>query len=169
MDFRPTTGRVREFIYGWLGEWVVDAEILDLFAETGSLGIEGLSRGAKHVLFVERSPAQLALLRKNLELCGFSGRGDIMKSDVFGAMDRLSGKPLRFDCILADPPFKASFRGCILQKVWETHLLKPSGWLILEHEQHDADPGKHKLERFEQRKFGHCIVSIYRECIEGSS
>ena len=70
--FRPTTGRVKEFIFSCVGEEVEGARILDLFSGTGSLGIEALSRGAKEVVFVERSASSLKLLRRNLERCGYS-------------------------------------------------------------------------------------------------
>jgi 16S rRNA (guanine(966)-N(2))-methyltransferase RsmD len=167
--FRPTTGRVREFIYSWLAEGVLDAELLDLFAGTGSLGLEALSRGAEQVVFVERSASSVALLRKNLELCGFTRFGSIIKNDVFEAIDRLEGQGASFDCILADPPFKSSLRSRILEGISKTNLLRPSGWLIVEHEQHDTDSGDHELELIKQRKFGHCVVSIYRAVNKGAS
>ena len=167
--FRPTTGRVKEFVFSWLGEEVVDAAILDLFAGTGSLGLEALSRGARQIVFVDNAAPSMSLLRKNIDTCGFSKLCHIVKADVFRALTRFQQQKAVFDLILADPPFKASLRRRILEAVSKTHLLKSSGWLIVEHEQHDTDPGGHDLELIKQRKFGHCVVSIYSAPIKGAS
>ena len=161
LQFRPTTGRVKEFVFSFLGEEIVGTRILDLFACTGSLGIEALSRGAREAVFVERSLKNVRLITNNLERSGFWEKARILKGDVFSLLPKLAREDETFDFLLADPPFKESLRGPILNTVDENDLLKPKGLLIIEHEFHDTDPGGHGMNLIKKRRFGHCIVSIY--------
>ncbi len=159
--FRPTTGRVKEFIFNYLADEVNDTRILDLFSGTGSLGIEALSRGAKEIFFVERSSQNLLLLEKNLKICHFSENARVFKGDVFTTLDRMGQRGEVFDFILADPPFKAFYRNQIIKGVADNHLLKTNGLLFVEHEMHDPDSGEHGMKLLKQRRFGHCMISIY--------
>ncbi len=99
---RPATDRLRESLFGTLGERVVDANILDLFAGSGALGIEALSRGAGRATFVERDATALAAIRRNVEATGFAGRSTIARGDVASYL-RLTTQ--RFDVVFADPPY----------------------------------------------------------------
>lgn len=161
-SFRPTTGRVKEFIFSYLGSRVADARVLDLFSGTGSLGIEALSRGAGEVVFVERSASNVKIVKKNVEKCEFSEQTIVVKGDVFTQLSKLGKELETFDLILADPPFKGFFREEIVKTVHENHLLKTEGLLLVEHERHDPDESGHGKELVKQRRFGHCVVSIYR-------
>ena len=159
--FRPTTGRVKEFIFNTIGNEVKDARILDLFSGTGALGIEALSRGADKIVFIERSAENLVLLKKNLKLCEFSKNARVFKGDVFAILGNIRQKCGVFDFILADPPFKALYRARIIKGVQSHHLLKSDGLLIIEHDFRDTDSGKHRMTLLKQRRFGHCVISIY--------
>jgi len=160
-QFRPTTGQVKEFIFSYIGQNIEEAKILDLFAGTGSLGIEALSRGAKEVIFVERELQSLNILKKNLQMCKFWERAHIVRGDAFRILQKFERNGEVFDFILADPPFKDGLRGRILRGVGKSSLLNAQGLLILEHEAHDPDRGAHGLTLLKQRKFGHCVISIY--------
>ena len=159
--FRPTTGRVKEFIFNTIGNEVKDAKILDLFSGTGALGIEALSRGADKIVFIERSAENLVLLKKNLERCEFSKNARVFKGDVFVLLGNIQQKCGVFDFILADPPFKALYRARIIKGVQSHHLLKSDGLLIIEHDIRDTDSGKHRMTFLKQRRFGHCAISLY--------
>lgn len=159
--FRPTTGRVKEFIFSCIGDGVVGSKILDLFAGTGSLGIDAVSRGADCVVFVERSPRSLKILRENTETCGFRKQVCIVSKDVFSFLRKAGRRGETFDFVLADPPFKEELRERIVRAVDENRLLVPEGLLIVEHEFHDPDSDAHGLKLLRQRRFGHCVVSIY--------
>ena len=98
---RAATDRVRETLFGILEPVLADALVLDLFAGSGALGIEALSRGAAHATFVEQAPRAIAALRKNLETTGFSGRATVVRANVLAY---LSG-PVRADIAFCDPPF----------------------------------------------------------------
>ena len=100
---RPLTDRAKEALFSSLGAEVVEARVLDLYAGSGSLGIEALSRGAASAVFVERSRPALAALRRNLEVTGLSGT--VIGSDVEGYLGRSEGE---FDLVFVDPPYALS-------------------------------------------------------------
>jgi len=162
LQFRPTTGRVKEFIFSYLYDLVQNAKILDLFSGTGSLGIEALSRGAEQVTFIEQSKAHLRILKENIHLCHYESCSRVLQGDVFSHVLHFGQSGEQFNLILADPPFKQNLRQRILQAVEKACILLPEGLLIIEHEQHDENGGCGSLEQIKARKFGHCIVSIYR-------
>ena len=118
---RPITDRAKESLFGILGPRVPGRRFLDLFAGTGSVGIEALSRGAAHTTFVERSGPALAGLRHNLELTGLAARAEVAGRDVFGY---LRDPPIPFDVIFVAPP---QWRGLWPRAV--TLLDVEPGWL----------------------------------------
>ena len=105
---RPTLARVRESMFSRLSVRLdfQGLRVLDLFAGTGSLGIEALSRGAGHVTFVESARAALIALRRNLDALGFSGRARVLKNDVIRALEVLAAAGEHFDLVLLDPPYR---------------------------------------------------------------
>ena len=100
---RPTTDRVREAWMSALGGSVVDATVVDLFAGSGALGLEALSRGARRVVFVERARGALRCLEQNVERLGASGECRIVHGDALAFVKRLSSR--EYDIALADPPY----------------------------------------------------------------
>ena len=161
LEFRPTTGRVKEFIFFLYRQEIENSRFLDLFSGSGSLGLEALSRGAREGYFVEKSPRSIHLLNKNIHACGFSEKAHVLAGDVFSVLDRLGKRGESFPVIFADPPFKESLRSRILDAVSRNKVLKANGLLILEHESHDVDSGQGDLVMVRQKKFGHCLISIY--------
>lgn len=143
---RPTSGRLREALFNICQEDIEGANFLDLFAGSGAMGLEALSRGAKHVTFVDNSRESIRCIRSNLETLGIERSGDVIYSDVFEAMKKLAKKGSRFDMIYADPPYgnliegnqgSISFSGqvlVVLEELMEKGLplLKPGGKLFLE-------------------------------------
>ena len=107
---RPPTGRVRESVFSALGEQVREADILDLYAGSGSFGIEALSRGGRSAVFVERSRSALAALRSNLELVGAEKVAAVISSSVERYLSEVAQDP-RFDIVFADPPWDISSEG----------------------------------------------------------
>jgi len=111
---RAATDRVRETLFGILTPVLPDRDVLDLFAGSGALGIEALSRGAAHATFVEKAPKAIAALRKNLETTGFTTRATVVRQD---ALAYLSG-PVRADIVFSDPPFAdVELHGAVLAKL----------------------------------------------------
>ncbi len=113
-DLRPTMDRVKAAIFSSLGDRVVGARVLDLFAGTGALGIEALSRGAASAMFVESNRAAIAAIERNLALTGLSGR--IRKQDVFDFLSHDSTAEAH-DLIFADPPYDKSKLGDAFTKL----------------------------------------------------
>ncbi|MBN2104355.1 16S rRNA (guanine(966)-N(2))-methyltransferase RsmD [bacterium] len=161
--FRPTTSRVKEFIFSVIGPNIEGAGVLDLFSGSGALGIEALSRGAKWVTFVEQSASNIHMIEQNLELCGFRDCSSIIRGDVFKVLGSFGGRQVDFKYVLADPPFKMSFRSRIVMSVYAHDLVGNNGQLIIEHQDNDPDNENASVRCVRQKKFGHCVVSIYQK------
>src|SRR5688572_13135087 len=102
---RPVSDRVREGLFSSLGARLEGARVLDLYAGTGAVGIEALSRGAAHATFVDRAPAAIAAVRDNLRRTGLDGRAAVLRSDVRRFLERLPADPPGFDLVFVDPPY----------------------------------------------------------------
>src|SRR6187397_1353436 len=139
---RPTMDRVKAAIFSSLGEAIIGARVLDLFAGTGALGIEALSRGAASVVFVENDRRAVAVIEKNLAHTRLTGA--IHALDVFTYLDRLAA-PESFDIIFADPPYakapgERDFAPELLSGTNLRRALKPDGIFVLEHLPNTALP-----------------------------
>ncbi|MEA2662354.1 MAG: hypothetical protein QOH08_1926 [Chloroflexota bacterium] len=111
---RAATDRIRETLFAILEPVLADAEVLDLFAGAGTLGIEALSRGAARATFVDRAPTAIAALRTNLETTGFGARATVVRADALAYLDG----PVRADIAFCDPPFAdVALHGAVLAKV----------------------------------------------------
>lgn len=135
---RPTSGRVRTSLFSMLGAAVDAARVLDLFAGSGSLGIEALSRGAAHCCFVEKARASLAALEANLAKTRLADRAEVVRADAFGVVAALAGRP-PFDLVLADPPYDVLRRtpariADLLDALAASGALAPSALLVVEHD-----------------------------------
>jgi 16S rRNA (guanine966-N2)-methyltransferase len=105
LDIRPTQERVREALFSRLINWVQEAEVVDLFAGSGALGFEALSRGARHCTFVENGRPALKALETNLNQLGAGGKSRIIKRDVFDLLERGKAKIENVGLLFADPPY----------------------------------------------------------------
>lgn len=102
---RPTDARAREMLFNILGARVVGARFLDLYAGTGSVGLEALSRGASSCIFVEQNAVACAAIRQNIKMCGWNGRAQVWQSNVKTALKTLGDDGKSFEIVFADPPF----------------------------------------------------------------
>ena len=161
--FRPTTGIVKEFIFSYLQFIIKDAVVLDLFAGSGSLGIEALSRGASRVNFIDKSQYSINIIKKNLKLCNFSQKGFIIRGNVFTQLSKLDKKGNNFDIIFADPPFKHNLREKIVDYIDTYKLLNDNGLLMLKHKKGDIDKSNHSIKMIKQKNFGINVISIYSQ------
>jgi pantetheine-phosphate adenylyltransferase/16S rRNA (guanine(966)-N(2))-methyltransferase RsmD len=128
---RPTSDRVRESLFNSLGQFFEGGRVLDLFAGTGALGIEALSRGSGHAVFVERDRRARAAIHENLRRTGFVERAEVLGGEVEAVLGRLAGRGERFDLIFADPPYRiAAEVGRILHRL--RSLLAPEGKVAIE-------------------------------------
>lgn len=125
---RPTSERIRETLFNWLAPTIEGARCLDLFAGSGALGIEALSRGASEVVFVEKSPRAAAILKQSIAALQASG-AEVRNID---AMDYLDGEPRRFDIVFLDPPFDADICGDLCRLLGERDWLAGGARVYLE-------------------------------------
>lgn len=128
---RPTSDRVRESLFSRLGD-LSQHNVLDLYAGTGALGIEAISRGARQVTFVERAAPALKVLTKNLRTLDIEASSEVIRGDVAKGLRRLSKRGDRFDLILMDPPYDADVFGQTIAQIGAANLLEESGTLVVE-------------------------------------
>lgn len=129
---RPTSDRVREALFSILGD-VEGLDVLDLFAGSGALGLEALSRGARSATFVEEARPALAALRANRAALGVEDETTVVAADARVALKRLAREGRAFGLVLADPPYAAPGVGGVLGDLVALHLLTPGAWVVLEH------------------------------------
>jgi 16S rRNA (guanine966-N2)-methyltransferase len=153
---RPTMDRVKAAIFSSLGDAVVGARVLDLFAGSGALGIEALSRGASSVVFVEGERQSAEIIESNLAKTKLKGR--VRQQDVFDFLRQASGAEM-FDVIFADPPYEKTedgerFTAKLLTNEILFQLLHPSGIFVLEKRPGEALPETNLWRLLRRKKYG---------------
>ena len=155
---RPTSDRVRESVFNALGQYFEGGSVLDLYAGTGSLGIEALSRGCERAVFVERDARALAAIRENLRRTGFEGRAEVVRGDVGRTLQQMliEGRP--FYLIFADPPYRiaATEVGGLVSRLGT--LLAPGGRVVIE--AGEAPEGAAGGKKGVTRRYGGTFVTI---------
>jgi len=152
---RPTPDRAKEGLFNALGDRVVGSRILDLYAGSGALGIEALSRGAAAVEFVEMRAHVARTIDRNLAKTGLAGRGRIIVASAEEALRRLANESERFDIIFADPPYKSQKPLEILQVIGRKDLLNEDGLVVWEHGSDTGFPRSvGKLSCFKELRYG---------------
>lgn len=129
---RPTSDYLREALFNSLGDRIVGARFLDLYAGTGAVGIEALSRGASHATFVEHAPAALRVLRQNIETLGFGDRAEVVAGDALSFLARPHSDRQSWNLIFADPPYRARVGEELLARLAKKTFLHPGGFVIIE-------------------------------------
>ena len=182
---RPTTDRVKESVFSILREQVINANFLDLCAGTGSIGIEALSRGAKHVTFLERDPRCIRVIEQNLSTCGIPTESRtkhlvanrtsavstcLLRRDALKGIAYLQKQAVVFEIIYFDPPYGAGLKSSIelydtcLASIAKNALLRPDGTLLVEHAKRSIMPDRiRNLARDRIVGYGDTVVSFYRK------
>ncbi len=127
---RPTTDRIKETLFNMIDPWIVDCSFLDLFAGSGGIGIEALSRGAGEAVFVEKNPVAAEIIHENLKATRLDGNAEIIQADISKGLHRLRGR--QFDYIFMDPPYQGQFEHNTLKMIGELGLLREDGLIIVE-------------------------------------
>lgn len=131
MDTRPTTDRIKETLFNMIAHGLGDAAFLDLFAGSGAIGIEALSRGALEAVFVEKNPRAAACIRENLSRTKLENEAVLMTTDVLSALRRMEGTR-KFDYIFMDPPYNLELEKEVLTYLADSALLAEDALLIVE-------------------------------------
>lgn len=158
LDTRPTPDKVRQAIFNVLMHDIEDAIILDLFAGSGALGIEALSRGADTAVFIEQGREQAKVIRENLNMLDIDAR--VLQVDHKSGCRILYENNERFDIVFADPPYKLFSPIDIVNLVTEYSLLAENGFLIIEHKS-GRSLETEKLRLVRNKKYGQTEVTIY--------
>jgi len=158
---RPTADRVKESIFNVLGGEVEGKSVLDLFAGTGSLGIEALSRGANKVLFVEKSRQAIRLIQKNLLQCGMEGQSEILPKDVNRAIGILDQRRECFDLILMDPPYVKGLIQKTPVKLQLHRIQREDSILVIEHDRREPLPKTiEEWNLIREKRIGDTVISF---------
>jgi len=166
LDVRPTPSLVKQAVFNSLGTRVAGARVLELFAGTGALSLECLSRGAVSALCVERSSRHTALIRENAAVAGCSEMLQVRVQDVFTAIGQLAATGERFELVLADPPYgeknigrrSTSFAQQLLDDVTLPSLFASEGLLVLGHSKRDTLTLPERWRELKMLKHGDSIM-----------
>lgn len=159
---RPTADRVKEALFNILGARILEADLLDLFAGTGSIGIEALSRGANSVVFADANRQSIQLLKENLKILSPDEKVRVCHSTAGQCIEMLAREAVNFDLIFLDPPFEEDLLPETMAGIFRNHLLREEGILIIEH------PAKITVSNpaftaFLTRKYGDIGLTFFRQ------
>ena len=159
MAVRPTSDRVKEALFSILGARVCEAVVWDLFAGSGAIGIEALSRGAAECIFVEKNRLHLGMIKENLARTRLAGRARLIGLDVDKALNLLSREERQADLIFLDPPYQETNVPQVLRAIELFHLLREDGLLVLELFTRSRLWPKDQPQ-IEQRKYGDTVLAF---------
>jgi 16S rRNA (guanine966-N2)-methyltransferase len=167
MDIRPTSSKVRQAVFNIIGNDIDGLHVMDLFAGTGIMGIEALSRGAEWVIFFDNSTRSVELIRKNLELCGLSNRGFVVKGDIKNSIpphEKL--KKGVIDLAFIDPPYGRELIPGLLEAIVKRGVMSDNGIIVTESKRDKVLPlnaGEFILSK--TRIYGETKIDIYERQI----
>jgi len=155
-DIRPTADRVKEAMFSALGIDIYGLGVLDLFAGSGALGFEALSRGARSVVFVDNSRSSIQFIKKNSLTLGLSQACIVEYSDV---MEFIRKSSIEYDLVFADPPYNKGLASKTAAELYK--LIKPDGMAVIEHSPKEPI----ELNTFKQKKYGDTMLSFIKRSI----
>lgn len=163
---RPTLDRVKEALFNKIQNNIQDAVVLDLFAGTGALGIEALSRGAKETVFCDKVFEAIQVIKKNIENTKNLEKSTIINKDYNEVLKELARQNKKFDIVFLDPPYKTNFAIMALQKIIMSDLLTEDGIIIIETDDITKEDEIIKIkeaEIFDKRKYGSVWLIFIRK------
>ncbi|MFH1146246.1 MAG: 16S rRNA (guanine(966)-N(2))-methyltransferase RsmD [Pseudomonadota bacterium] len=163
-DIRPTSDKIRQAVFNILDLDWESAAVLDLFAGTGALGIESLSRGARAAVFADDDRRAVEIIKKNLELCDFSQKGRVFQKNVLHGLSFLKRLGSQFDLVFIDPPYGFGMARESLISISGAGLLAPSGTIVVEYdikEELTVPPGLRAVG--ETRQYGRTMISFLEQ------
>lgn len=161
-DVRPTSDRLRETLFNVLGARVRDSRFLDLCAGSGAVGIEALSRGARHAVFVEQSRRACEVIEANLGALGIADQATLICRDAMAALKQPGLASAPFDLVFFDPPYASGLYPTVLNRLAEGALVAGGGLVVVEyHAKAPPESGYGKLQQFRQLKQGESALAFY--------
>ena len=163
METRPTLDRVKESMFSMIQGYIVDSIVIDVFAGTGSLGLESASRGAKEVYLVDKSPVTFPLLKQNVENLKFEDFCTPLNMDSYEALRMLAKREKKFDLIFIDPPYCKEMIPEAIKIVKENNLLQQDGLIVTKIDTvEEIYEGYEDIELTRSKKYGNTTVCFYK-------
>lgn len=162
MTTRPTSDRVKESLFNILTPYIEDCDILDLFAGTGSLGIEALSRGANSAVFADKDAECCRVIKENLMITGLADKASVYQADFSRALQNFALEGRKFNIILLDPPYKKKLIQDTLKNLTKNDIISSDGILAAEHQRDETLPEQAGVLRLADRRiYGGTAVSFF--------
>lgn len=159
---RPTQDKVRESLFNIIRWDVMDARVLDLFAGTGALSLESLSRGAQSAVLIDTDRAACDAIRKNIAACRMQDSARLIARDYRQAIAQLKAEGARFDVAFLDPPYRMENTGDMCAELYDAGLLAEEFLLVVEHKRGLAPLVDERFEAFDQRSYGDTQITLVR-------
>ncbi|MBT2660331.1 16S rRNA (guanine(966)-N(2))-methyltransferase RsmD [Bacillus sp. ISL-45] len=160
---RPTTDKVKESLFNMIGPYFTGGLGLDLFAGSGGLGIEALSRGLDKVIFVDREGKAIHIINENLRSCGLEEKAEVYRNDAVRALKAIQKRDLIFDFIFLDPPYKKQQLVKLLELIEKERLIQHDGLIVCEHASDITLPDKvGALVQSRSEKYGIIGITLYK-------
>jgi 16S rRNA (guanine(966)-N(2))-methyltransferase RsmD len=161
---RATSSKVRESIFNIIGPGIEGAVFADIYAGTGAVGIEAMSRKAQNVYFIESDPLRAMQIEKTLSGCGCRGKADIRRVDAGRFLKDAPGEGLRLDIVFIDPPYGSGELDSILSLLGELDILSDDALVLAEHSKRESLPGSAGcLEKKKEYRYGDTVITSYRK------
>lgn len=162
-ETRPTLDRVKEAMFSMIQGYIMDAVVIDVFAGSGSLGLESASRGAKEVYLVDKSPNTFPMLKQNVDNLKFDDFCFPLNMDSYLALNSLADKGKVFDLIFIDPPYMKDMIPNAIKIIEDRDMLQEDGLIVTKIDtSEEIYEGYNKIKLFKSRKYGNTTVCFYR-------
>lgn len=162
MGTRPTTDKVKEALFSMIGPYFDGGAVLDLFAGTGGLGIEALSRGMDKAVFVDLEYKSIEVVRSNLKAAGLEDKAEVYKNDAERALKALAKREAAFDLVFLDPPYRLKHVDKLMATMDSLKLLKPEATIVVEYDSSFEYPDSFgPFKEVRKAKYGEAAVSVY--------
>lgn len=163
-ELRPTSSKVRESVFNILQTEINNALFLDLYAGTGAVGLEALSRGAEKVSFVENNQVRAKAIMDYIHKLGLDDRASVYQEEAEAFLKRAMRTGLKFDIIFADPPYRSGEIEKVLPNIGDYNILKEAGCIIVEHSSKLAlTENMHNIKMVKDYKYGDTMLTLYRK------
>ena len=165
MNTRPTLDRVKEALFNIIQFDIEDKDVLDLFAGSGAIGIEAISRGAKSATFCDNSIDAVKIIKTNIENTRSKDKATVINKDCSLALKQLGKENKKFDIIYLDPPYKTDFANKAIEEIINLNLLSKDGIIIVETDDNKKDEtiNTKNIKIFDKRKYGRAILIFIRK------
>lgn len=163
LNTRPTTDRVKESIFNIIQTKLCGSIVIDLFAGSGGLGIEALSRNADKAYFIDNNKNSIQTTKENLKKTNLINNSEMIQTDVLNGIIRLSKHKIKANVIFLDPPYSKGFIEPTLEAIFSYNILQPDGIVVVEHNiREGVSNSVHKLKKYRTNRYGDIAVSFYR-------